>query len=126
MNILGGRVFRCRKVDTQCPPYEKRSWPNIDSIAWLETRCAPIPLGISPSRLPDRNWLITLAYSFDQSLEIFTGANPIGQLDSIPIRILERGKFFNPYDVPHMKSVLKRSNEQKAREELDILVKRRA
>lgn len=125
MNVLTGSIFRCRKADVQNPPYEKRIWSNIDLIAYLETRTAPTPFGISIARLPDRQLLITLAYSFDPQLEIFTGAKPNDQLVSIPLHILEQAKFFDPYFTNTKIPVLKKTSEQRQKEDFEILQKRR-
>ena len=125
MDVLSGRVFRCLKSDVKNPPYEKRIWSNIDIIAWLEIKVAPTRLGISYARLPDRNWLISLAFSYDQQLEIFTGAQPNDQIVSIPLKLLEQVKFFDPYMRSSKRPVLKKSDDQKKIEESEILKKRR-
>lgn len=125
MSVLAGRVFRCKKTEIINAPYEKKTWSNIDLIAYLETRTAPTPLGISIGRLPDRQWLITLAFMFDPNLEIFTGARPSDQLVSIPLRILEQAKFFDPYSSATKMPVIKKSGEQKQKEEIEALQRRR-
>lgn len=126
IKVLSNSVFRCLKTDVQNPPHEKKTWSNIDLIAWLEQKCAPTQLGISPLKLPDRHWLVTLAYSFEPNLEIFTGAETKDELVSLPLRLLNKFKFYDPFIKPCKKGLLKKSEEHKRIEKRDILLKRRA
>lgn len=123
--VLNAQVFRCQKADICHPPNEKRIWSNIDLVAYLDQRVAPLPLGISVANLSERLWLLTVAYTFDPHLEIFSGIQQSDQIVSIPLRLLDQYKFFDPLLKQSKKPVLKKTSEQKVQEERDILEKRR-
>ena len=91
---------------------------------WLLRKLERLPFLIARffRRLPDRNWILNLAYSFDSDHEIFSGAKKNDQVVSIPLRILQKAKFFDPYSAERKKSVLKKSDEQRKIEEIEILI----
>ncbi len=75
MKVFKKEVFRVKIAIIKNPPRERKTMSNIDLLAFIEGKAYPVPLGIGPNNLPDRKWLLTIAYSYDHRLQIFTGLN---------------------------------------------------
>lgn len=124
MKVVKGEVFRIQKNQLINPPSEKKVWSKIDLIAWISERCSPLPLGVTPTKLPDRRWLVSIAYGYDHNLEIFTGTQPNDVIVSLPLKFLEKMAFFDPFLKPSSKPIFQRSADVRARDDTDKIRRR--
>ena len=73
LEVYKNEVFRCLKIHVSNPPKEKKIWSNLDLLVYITQHSSPKKLGFNYNQMPDRNWLLTIAYSFNKDLEIFSG-----------------------------------------------------
>lgn len=79
---------------------------------------SPQVLGFTPTSLPDRRWIINIAYSLIPQLQIFTGNNDIDELVSVPLEFVEGAAFFDPYIKVSKRPIFTKTQETKDREKI--------
>jgi len=124
LKVYRNEVFRVEKSYVLTPPSEKKIWSNLDLLAYIEKKCYPKPLGFSPNTMPDRKWLLAIAYSFDKNLEVFTGILAKEEIVGLPLEALNGNKFFDPLAKKSKRPIFMKSDAQKDIEQKDKIQRR--
>lgn len=93
-------------------------------MAAISQAIQPKSLGFTPTALPDRRWILNIAFTLLPNLEIFTGGNKIDDIVGIPIEFLQNNAFFDPYLKPSKRPIFLKTEETRAREKEFKLRKR--
>jgi len=113
IKVMKGEIFSCQKQQIRIPPPEKKPWSKLDLIAYISTRIKPMNLGFTVDKAADRNWLLSVAYSFDCNLECFTGTSNEDIQIGIPVKYLENGNFFDPYTKKSIRPIFLKDDKQR-------------
>jgi hypothetical protein len=124
MRVYRGELFVLQTSQVLNAPYEKKIWPSVDILAYVSQRIHPQDLGFTTHNPPDRKYILNLAYTLDQNLEIFTGGDAIDDEVAVPVEFLERNKFFDPFLKPSKRPLFLKSTETKNREISEKLKRR--
>ena len=86
-DVMSGTVFRILVKDIRISLDQKKKWPKIDLICYLEQNFLNgQKFGFGPEKLPDRTWITNVLYTFDPNDEIFSGICSAEKIVEIPIR----------------------------------------
>lgn len=118
LRVIRNQVFRVQKNQVLTPPPEKKVWSKLDLLAFIQAQVGVgRDIGLTPEKMPDRQWLLTIAYSFSQDLEVFTGVRLDEEIISIPTTFLEKLAFFDPYSRMSSRNIFKKSSTRRLQEE---------
>ena len=86
-DVMAGSVFRILVKDIRISLEQKKKWPKIDLICHIEQNFLNgQKFGFGPEKLPDRQWITNVLYTFDPNHEIFSGVRNLEKIVEIPIR----------------------------------------
>lgn len=124
MKVYRQEVFSLNLDSIRYAPYERKIWSSIDILSYLSRLIEPRVFGFSPSTMPDRRWIINIAFTLAPTLEIFTGGNQVDDIVGIPIEFIENNRFFDPYIKVSKKPIFMKTEETRMREQREKFQKR--
>ena len=88
LNVLQGKFFRIKKADIRKPSCILKKWPKVDLCAFLQTDILrdSIELGFKPEKLPNREFLENLLFTFSPNHEIFNAENQLQKVVELPVQ----------------------------------------
>lgn len=124
LKIYRNEVFSIRVENIRYAPYERKVWASIDILASISNAIAPRILGFTPCALPDRRWILNLAFTLLPDLEIFTGSAEIDDIVPVPLEFVENAAFFDPYVKISKRPIFSKTPETKNQEKQNKLRRR--
>jgi len=86
-DVMAGTVFRIYVKDVKISLDQKKKWPKIDLIGYMEQKhLNGLKFGFGIDKLPDRSWITNLLFTFEPTHEIFSGVKTSEKIVEIPIR----------------------------------------
>jgi hypothetical protein len=124
--VLNGTFYQFLSRQIMTPPKPKKVWSKIEMITYIKTRIGlERDLGFGPTNMPDEDFLVTICYTLDQNLDMFTGIKEEDEIIAIPVNFLDKLRFFDPNCRGSRNNVIPKSNQQKEKEKRVRLEKRR-